>query len=112
MLIFKYHSYNIGSYMTRAQYVNATAAMEGSQLPAAANAGVHDEARRLEREQEDQRFAKERAEDILKRDQRRKKQTLSSQTRVKSGQREFFQQLICNDADLEIHQKTRNKFPG
>ena len=105
--------YNIGSYTTRAQYVNATAAMEGSsQLPAAANAGVHDEARRLEREQEDQRFAQEMAEDILKRDKRRKNETLSSQTRVKSGQREFFQKLICNDADLEIHQKTRNKFPG
>ena len=105
--------YNIGREQTRAQYVNATAAMEGSssQLPAV-SAGVNDQIRRREREEEDQRFAQDRADDILNRDKQRKNQTLSSQTRVKSDQRDFFQKLISNDPGLEIHQKTRKKFPG
>ena len=105
--------YNIGREQTRAQYVNATASMEGSssQLPAE-SAGVHDQIRRKEREEEDQRFAQDRADDILNRDKKRKNQTLSSQTRVKSDQRDFFQKLISNDPGLEIHQKTRKKFPG
>ena len=105
--------YNIGNYQTRAEYVNATAAMEGSssQLPAA-SAGEQVQARRRERELEDERFAQQKADDILSRDKQRKNQTLSSQTRVKSGQREFFQKLIRNDPDLEIYQKTSKKFPG
>ena len=47
-------SYNLADYTCRAQYVNAVAASEGSsQLPAA---GVGDETRRRERDEEDQRL--------------------------------------------------------
>ena len=103
-------SYNLADYTCRAQYVNAIASSEGSsQLPAAA---VGDETRRQEREEEDQRFAKERANIILNRDKQRRNNALSSQTRVKRDHREFFQKLITAGTDLEVHKKTRQKFPG
>ena len=103
--------YNIGDYQARSQYVNAVAAAEGSssQLPAAA---VRDENRRQEREVEDQKFAKENADNILSRDKKRRNNALSSQNRVMPDHREFFQKLITNGTDLEIYKKTRQKFPG
>ena len=103
-------SYNLADFSCRAQYVNAVAAAEGSssQLPAASG----DQTRRKEREEEDRRFAKEEADKVLNRDKQRKKDTLSSQTRVKRDHREFLQKLITDGTDLEIHNKTRKKFPG
>ncbi len=103
--------YNIGDYQCRAQYVNAMAAVEGSssQLPAAA---VRDENRRREREEEDQKLAKEMAENILNRDKMRRNNVLSSKNRVKPVDREFFQELITNGTNLEINKNTRKKFPG
>ena len=104
-------SYNIGDYQTRAEFVNAIAAVEGSssQLPDAI--GVNRE-RRRKREEEDDVFARERAEDILKRDKKRRKETLSAQMRVKPSQRDFLQTLITENFNLEIHKSTRKKFPG
>ena len=104
-------SYNLTDYACRAQYVNAIAAAEGSssQLPAA---GVGDQTRRQERQEEDERFAKEQADNILNRDKQRRKDALSSQTRMKPDHREFYQKLISNGKDLEIYNKTRRKFPG
>lgn len=105
--------YNIGDYQARAQYVNAIAAVEGSssQLPTA-SASDTVKTRRQKREEEDQNFAKERADNILKRDKQRRNVSLSSQTRVKPDHREYYQKLISAGTDLEIHQKTRKKFPG
>ena len=62
--------------------------------------------------EEDENFAMERAEGILVRDKKRRNQTLSSQTNLKSTQREFFQKLISNDDQLEIYGVTKKKFPG
>ena len=102
--------YNIGDYQSRAQFVNAVAAAEGSsQLPAAS---IEHEARRQEREKEDESFAQKRADIILKRDKKRRNEALSSQTRVKPLHREFLQRLITENKDLEIHNKTQKKFPG
>ena len=105
--------YNIGDYQTRAQYVNAIAAAEGSssQNPMTSTS-VTDMTRRQQREEEDQKFAKERAENILSRDKQRRNVKLSSQTRVKPAQREFYQRLITAGTDLEVHKKTMKKFPG
>ena len=107
--------YNIGDFHDRAQYVNAIAAVEGSssQLPAAsASASDTVKTRRQKREEEDQNFAKERADNILNRDKQRRNVSLSSQTRVKPDHREYYQKLISAGTDLEIHKKTRKKFPG
>ena len=105
--------YNIGDYQSRAQYVNAIAAVEGtaSQLPtpSASNTVM---TRRRQREEEDQKFAKEKAENILRRDKERKNVKLSSQFRVKPDHREYYQKLITGGTNLEIHEKTRKKFPG
>ena len=103
-------SYNLADYTCRAQFVNAIAAAEGSSQVPASEVGV--ETRRREREEEDQRFAKERANLILNRDKLRRNDALHSQTRLKRDHREFFQKLITAGTNLEVHQKTRKKFPG
>ena len=103
--------YAINDYQTRSEYVNSIAAVEGSssQIP---ESSVVDKERRKKRMEEDEIFAKERAEGILERDKKRRNHTLSSRTNMKPAQREFFQKLISNDDRSEIHKATRNKFPG
>ena len=103
--------YNIGSYQTRAEFVNAQAAAEGSSSQQPEASGV-DMNRRKMREEEDERKKMERARDILNRDKRRRNETLSSQMRLKPDQRMFLQKLISENHELEIHEATRKKFPG
>ena len=103
--------YNIGSYQTRAEFVNAQAAAEGSSSQQPEASGV-DLNRRKIREEEDERKKIEKAQDILKRDRRRRNDTLSSQMNLKPDQREYLQQLITASSNLEIHTATRKKFPG
>ena len=103
--------YAINDYQKRSEFVNSIAAAEGSssQIP---ESSVVDKDRRKKRMEEDEVFAKERAEGILERDKRRRNHTLSSRCNMKPDQREFFQGLITKDDSLEIHEVTKNKFPG
>lgn len=103
--------YNIGSYQTRAEFVNAQAVAEGSssQLPEAS--GVDSDRRKM-REEEDDRKKLMKAQEILKRDKRRRNDTLSSQMKLKPSQREYLQKLISENSNLEIYEATRKKFPG
>lgn len=103
--------YNIGSYQTRAEFVNAQAVAEGSssQLPEAS--GVDSDRRKM-REEEDDRKKMMKAQEILKRDKQRRNDTLSSQMKLKPSQREFLQKLISENSNLEIYEATRKKFPG
>lgn len=103
--------YNIGDYQTRAEYVNAIAVAEGSNSQAPETDVVNKDRRRKRRE-EDEKLAREKAEEILSRDKKRRKVTLSAKNRVKPTAREFMQNLVTNNKSLEIHQATRKKFPG
>lgn len=103
--------YNIGDYQTRAEYVNAIAVAEGSNSQAPETDVVNKD-RRRKRMEEDEKLAREKAEEILNRDKKRRKLSLSSKHRVKPTAREFLQNLITENKSLEIHQATRKKFPG
>ena len=103
--------YNIGDYQGRAEYVHAIAVAEGSDSQAPETDVVNKE-RRRKRMEEDDKLAREKCEEILNRDRKRRKVTLSTKNRVKPPAREFLQNLITNNESLEIHLATRKKFPG